>query len=254
MSRALWIAGLLLQPALAPATLAQPAQKPAADAAPAYPAGVKVRHRPTGYYLANARGMTLYTLNQRVAFPRTAGVRDRPLCIESCATRWTEFTAPRGAQPIGDWKVAPGANGPQWTYRNNPVFTHVADRKPGDLSGDEAEDMWNVIVHVPPAPKLAAPAIVVPQFLDGAYYLADPEGHALFVPAKACAADCAEWTPLLAGFAARDVGEWRVAREGARAAWLWRGKPVFVSQETKTAAVPPTGQLLRPATGNGDRK
>ncbi len=241
---ALCLAGLML--------LAQPLPALAAPdagvqvAAPAYPPQVRVRKRSEGFYYVDAGGLTLYALNQRIAFTRSGG--REPYCTGPCAKLWTELPAPSDAKPVGDWSVVTGAAGPQWAYRKNPVFTYAADRSPGQTKGDGYEDLWSLIAYVPPPPPLVAPPGVAPLYAHGRYVLADSERHALFVAeAKpACARGCQDWTPLLAGLSARDLGDWRVDRNGPRARWSWRGKPVFVSPSDESAVVPDGGQALVP--------
>lgn len=160
MKRRAWAMALLLPllPPLAPAHAAPSAEKAGVSQTRTYPAQVKVRRRADGFYYADARGMTLYALNQRVAFTRSGGLD--PYCVGPCARIWTEATAPADAKPVGDWSVVAGRTGPQWAYRKNPVFTYAADKAPGQTAGDAYEDLWTVIVHVPPAPALTAPPTV----------------------------------------------------------------------------------------------
>jgi predicted lipoprotein with Yx(FWY)xxD motif len=242
----LWAAWLLLVTPAFPALAQPPTGVAAQSPAPSYPTGVRVRERSGGFYYADAHGKTLYALNQRVAFTRSGGAT--PYCVGPCAKTWAEARAPADAKPVGDWSVVDGVDGPQWAYRKNPVFTYRADRAPGDVKGDGYEDLWTVIVHVPPPPQLTAPPVVAPLYAERRYVLADTEQHTLFVPqAKgACEPACAGWTPLLAGLSARDVGAWTVDREGSRARWAYRGKPVFVSPSDKPAVVPDGGQVLVP--------
>jgi predicted lipoprotein with Yx(FWY)xxD motif len=190
--------------------------------------------------------MTLYALNQRVAFSRSGG--SVPYCVGPCTKVWTEAAAPAEAQAVGDWSVVPGRTGPQWAYKKNPVFTYVADKAPGQTAGDEYDDLWNVIVHIPPAPNLIAPSVVSAKLVSGEHVLTDGQGHALFLAEEKgpCAAACAEWTPLIAGLSALDVGDWTVDRSGAQARWTYRGQDVFVSPLDEPAAVPDGGRILRP--------
>lgn len=248
MKRGFWAMGLLL-PLLqfTPVHAASPsADKAVEKPARTYPPGVSVRKRDAGFYYANTRGMTLYALNQRVAFTRSGG--SDPYCVGPCTKLWTEAAAPAAAKPIGDWSVVQGRTGPQWAYRKNPVFTYAADKTPGQTLGDAYEDLWTVIVHTPPAPRLTAPPVVSAKLVKGEYVLTDSDSHALFVPTGEgpCTAACADWTPLLAGLSVRDVGDWTVERGGPRARWLYRGQAVFVSPLEKPAAVPDGGQILRP--------
>ncbi|NML05821.1 hypothetical protein [Sphingomonas sp. G-3-2-10] len=227
---------LLVQPALVAPAIAQ--SHGDAPAERTYPAEVSVRKTGDRVIYVTPRKMTLYTLDARVAFTRGNGTQ--LFCIESCARQWAPLAAPADAKPIGDWTVTTRGGAPQWAYRNRPVFTHLADRSPGDMRGDGIEDLWDVIAYVPPPPKITAPASVAPLFLDDAYVLADTGGHVLFTGSHEGA------SPFLAGIASRDLGEWTVLHTGDHPQWAWRGKPVFVSSEAKSSEVPHGAAILRP--------
>jgi hypothetical protein len=118
----------------------------------------------------------------------------------------------------------------------------------GDTPGSTAFDgtdqrSWNTLKFVPPVPQLTAPANVTALFADGAYALADRSGHALFT--GACAPPC-NWQALAAPMASRGLGEWSVGLAGDSPQWIWRGKPVYVSQEGNPVMVPAGGTVLRP--------
>ncbi|GAA0310514.1 SCO0930 family lipoprotein [Sphingomonas oligophenolica] len=233
---------------LAPAPLiAQSTMQAAQDSmteASAYPATVSVRTGKAGPYYADAKGKTLYALSSRTVRARAGTTLG--YCIGPCAKIWTPLAAPADAKPVGRWKVERATQGPQWSYSNDLVFTYNADLAPGDMAGDGYEDMWSIIAHIPPAPRLAAPAGVTARYVDAHYILSDTGGHALFVSAGACDAACATWSPFPAGMAARDMGDWTVRRDGDQARWVYRGKPVYVSQENIPGHAPSQGIILQP--------
>ncbi len=240
---------LLAIAVLLPAPLVAQSAAPAPqDAAPsdtsAYPASVSVRTGNAGPYYADAGGKTLYALSSRTVRGRAGTTLG--YCIGPCAKIWTPLAAPADAKPIGRWKVEAAAQGPQWTYKNDLVFTYNADTAPGDMAGNGYEDMWAVIPHIPAAPKLAAPAGVMPRYVDAHYILSDPDGHALFVAGGACDSACAAWSPFAAGMAARDMGDWTVQRVGDQPQWAYRGKPVYISQQDVPDQVPPRAIILQP--------
>lgn len=209
------------------------------------PSMVTIGESPLGHIYTTTGGMTLYAMDLRTAQSR-AGV-GAAFCIGPCAQTWTVLAAPAGAKQAGSWTVAQGAQGPQWAYKGDPVFTFNADKGAGSVAGNGHDEMWAVIPYVPPAPRLVAPAFVVPRFVDGEYMLVDAAGHALFSSALPdCKEICASWTPLVAGMASGGVGQWQVARDGERARWMYKGKPVYVSQEKPPAGIPDGAVALRP--------
>jgi predicted lipoprotein with Yx(FWY)xxD motif len=207
------------------------------------PPGVSPARSGLGAIYADAQGMTLYAMNQRQARARS-GVALK-YCAGPCAAIWTPLTATADTAPIGDWTVVEGAQGPQWAFKGDPVFTYAADHAPGSTAGDGYDDLWSAIRYVPPAPTLKAPSIVQPVFVDGAYFLADGAGHPLHTSTASaqCGANC---TPLGAGLANRDIGDWTVLRDGDRPHWAYRGKPVYVGTADDLAHLRAAGELLRP--------
>lgn len=151
-----------------------------------------------------------------------------------------------------DWTVIEGLNGPQLLYkRTHLVFVHKVeptstkwDASPDWLRDEPVGPLFNALRYVPPVPKLAsAPKGVTPLFLDGAYVLVDKEQRVLY----SCVANCAKQEPLLAGLMAEGGGDWTVSRDSDAPQWLYKGKPVYVSQGApKTAAIPAGAALLRP--------
>jgi predicted lipoprotein with Yx(FWY)xxD motif len=147
-------------------------------------------------------------------------------------------------QNVSDWSVVDGPKGPQWAYKRwHLVFVHKGD-KPGQTDKDGYDDhVWNTLKYVPPVPKLVAPTTVASAFQSGSYVLTDKQGHLLFT--GKCADNC-RWVPLQAGAAGTGVGEWTVDRSGDTPQWLYRGKPVYVSQEDDPLQTPAAGTALRP--------
>ena len=205
------------------------------------PQGVAVRQTKSGAMFVDARGMTLYALSARLAGSRSGA----PLkyCVGPCTAVWSPLVAPANAQPLGDWKVIDGAQGAQWSYKGNPVFTYIKDDAPGSTAGDGYEDLWKVLAYIPPAPTIVAPASVTVAYVEGHYIMTDREGRALFTTKDKCSAACEQ--PLLAGMASQPVGDWKVARDGDRPQWTYRGKPVYVTRDERRTRVPDEGVALR---------
>jgi predicted lipoprotein with Yx(FWY)xxD motif len=156
-----------------------------------------------------------------------------------------------GTAPTGpDWTVTVGANGPQLMYkRTNLVFVRKGDA-PGSTQWDgDDHQRWNALRYVPPVPKLVAPPNVAPLYVAGGYAFADTKAHVLYVlgPPKKCSAACEPPEPFRAGLISQGIGDWSVSRTGDLAQWLYRGKPVFVSEGApKSADIPVGATILRP--------
>jgi predicted lipoprotein with Yx(FWY)xxD motif len=148
------------------------------------------------------------------------------------------------AQNVPDWTVVDGPAGPQWAYKRwHLVFTHKGD-KPGQTDKDGYDGyVWNTLKYVPPVPKLIAPTTVASALQSGSYVLTDKQGRVLFT--GVCTKDC-RWVPLQAGAAGRGLGEWTVDRSGDTPQWMYRGKPVYVSQEDDPLQTPAGASALRP--------
>ena len=151
--------------------------------------------------------------------------------------------------PQSDWAIVEGPQGPQYLYkRAHLVFTRKGDKR-GSVSFDGEDNFtWNTLKYVAPLPKLVAPKNVSAILVEGNYALADDQGRVLYTAEEtsACGESCENWMPLAAGMANRGVGEWTVRRDGDYAQWLYKGRPVFVSQEAQPTQVPANAQMLRP--------
>lgn len=206
------------------------------------PPGIASGQSKLGAVYVDSRGLTLYAMSRRYANSRSAGFNGLKYCTGPCTQTWTALMAAADAKPIGNWIIVDGAQGPQWAYKGDPVFTYAADQSPGSTGGDGKDDLWRVMAYIPPVPTITAPAAVAPLFADGAYLLADNQGHALYTSDK----DAAGGEPLLAGMASQGTGDWTVSRDGDQPQWAYRGKLVYVSQQTVPTQVPAEGTVLRP--------
>lgn len=268
-------AALLALALTATPALAQPADMAIPPATTSeYPAGVKVIRTPAGPVYADKRGMVLYGMDMRVL------IRWSPdpamFCQNDCAKEWEPMLAPAGSKPniafpmgfggnrsrpgapppatpegffqpqkAPDWTIIQGPAGPQWVYKGwHVVYTHKGSKRGAtDLDG-ASDKIWNTLKFVPPVPTIAGPNNVATVFLDGAYALTDKEGRVLFT--GACGANCASWTPLTGGMASRPIGEWTIGNGADQPQWLYRGKPVYVSQADDPTTVPAGATVLRP--------
>ena len=93
-----------------------------------------------GGMLVNTSGMTLYT------FGKDAAGSGKSMCNGPCATLWPPAVAAADAKPEGDLTVVTRDDGAkQWAYKGKPVYTYSADKKAGDMSGDNFKDVWHVV-------------------------------------------------------------------------------------------------------------
>ena len=104
-------------------------------AAAAAPAGVGETNK--GKVLVDGNGMTLYT------FSKDAG--GKSVCNGPCATNWPPLLAPAGAAGTNGYSVISRDDGTkQWAYKNKPLYTWVKDKKPGDITGDGVNEVWQL--------------------------------------------------------------------------------------------------------------
>jgi predicted lipoprotein with Yx(FWY)xxD motif len=93
--------------------------------------------------LVDRRGMTLYHLSVER--------RGHFICTMSCLSVWKPLVVRRGTKPtgtrfLGTVKRPDGRL--QVTYRGEPLYTFVRDRKPGDIRGNGFKDVgvWHPAV------------------------------------------------------------------------------------------------------------
>ena len=90
-----------------------------------------------GGFWTDAKGMTLYI------FDKDASGKSK--CNGKCAKAWPPFHASANAQSMGDFTiVARDDDTKQWAYKEQPVYSWVKDKKPGDTTGDGVGGVWHV--------------------------------------------------------------------------------------------------------------
>jgi predicted lipoprotein with Yx(FWY)xxD motif len=133
---------LAVAPALAVACGGSSAPKPDRTAPAGPPATVRVARSRLGRILVDARGRTLYMF--------TEDRRGRSRCYADCAHVWPAATV--DGRPI----AGPGLSAPlrtvrrrdrsrQLVYNGHPLYTLVADRRPGQINGEGFLGTWFVI-------------------------------------------------------------------------------------------------------------
>lgn len=208
-----------------------------------YPAQFAVRRSSLGSIVVDDRGHSVYALIKVFAQKRYRGPA-AAYCTGPCAAKWRAVAAPAGAEPIGAWTVVEGAQGRQWAFNGNPVFTFHDDTTPGDLKGHEFDDLWMAVNYVPPPPALALPPGVKIRFRDDAYFLADQDDRPLIALTRG--QPVAEVVPFAAALLSSDIGRWTIDRSADQPQWRYKGRPVFVARSTELSDIPKQGAVLRP--------
>jgi predicted lipoprotein with Yx(FWY)xxD motif len=106
--------------------------------APAWAAEpAKVMETSLGAIFVDADGMTLYTFDRDE--PNTSN------CYDKCAENWPPLMADANAMADGEWTIVERTDGTKmWAYDGMPLYLFVKDEKPGDMTGDGANEVWHV--------------------------------------------------------------------------------------------------------------
>jgi predicted lipoprotein with Yx(FWY)xxD motif len=89
--------------------------------------------------LSGPNGMTLYTFDKD-----TAG-SGKSVCNGPCATNWPPLMAAASDKPTGDYSIVTRDDGKlQWAIKGKPLYYWVKDSKPGDMTGDGFNKVWQV--------------------------------------------------------------------------------------------------------------
>jgi predicted lipoprotein with Yx(FWY)xxD motif len=101
------------------------------------PAPLEVNQAQAGYVVTTPAGRTVYTFDQDVA--------GQSNCYGDCITYWQPVFAPPAAVPTGYYTVITRSDGrAQWaTSTGMPLYTYVYDRGPGDISGNNYQNVWH---------------------------------------------------------------------------------------------------------------
>jgi predicted lipoprotein with Yx(FWY)xxD motif len=91
-----------------------------------------------GTVLGDAKGMTVYIYDKD-----TKGTSN---CYSECAEYWSPVKATANDKPVGDLTIIKRTDGTlQWTDGGKPLYTFVNDKKPGDVTGDNKNNVWHVV-------------------------------------------------------------------------------------------------------------
>lgn len=88
--------------------------------------------------LVGPEGMTLYTYGR--------DTRGASTCYRICERLWPPLTARFEDEPVGEFSILERLDGGlQWAYREEPLYYWSNDTRPGDVTGDNVNEVWFVI-------------------------------------------------------------------------------------------------------------
>ncbi len=89
--------------------------------------------------LTGGNGMTLYV------FDKDAAGSGKSVCNGPCATNWPPFYVADGQMASGDYSIVTRDDGKkQWAFKGKPLYFWAKDQKPGDMTGDGFNKVWQV--------------------------------------------------------------------------------------------------------------
>lgn len=156
----------------------------------------------------------------------------------SCMDLWPPVVAVDGSEAVGKWTILDRDDGiRQWAFDEQPLYTSVYDRKPGDVIGgittDYSGDAPAYRVPLKP-PSRVPPGFAVKTSALGRL-LTTHENNSVYAydgdtaTSIACREDClSNFKPLIAPELARPKGEWSIVERspGVRQ-WVFRGRPLY---------------------------
>ena len=97
---------------------------------------LKMMQTSSGQVLTTPEGMTVYTYERD-----NDGVSN---CNDECAKKWPPVLAKQGDKPRGKLTIIKRQDGTlQWADEEEPLYTYVEDKKPGDIKGDNVGGVWH---------------------------------------------------------------------------------------------------------------
>jgi predicted lipoprotein with Yx(FWY)xxD motif len=137
---------------------------------PNVPPTVTVTQLTTGRLIVNHEGYSVYSWDKDGP--------NKSNCDSACLQEWDPVLAPETAQPQGEWSVierSPGMR--QWTFREKPIYTHIADTRFRSFLGSDVPGWHNVFTQQVPAP----PKEFTIQDTQIGHVLADARGMSIYV-------------------------------------------------------------------------
>lgn len=156
----------------------------------------------------------------------------------SCTDLWPPVLAAADATAIGNWTVVNRKDDTrQWAYNEQPLYTSVLDREPGDVFGGTTRRYGgdSPANRVPVGPPSKIPPGFAVKTTAAGRLLTTDKNFSLYRYDKdqpemsMCDADCTRtWTPATAPALARSQGEWSVIERSAGVRqWAFRKMPLY---------------------------
>lgn len=158
----------------------------------------------------------------------------------SCTDLWPPVIAAADAKPVGKWTILARTDGRrQWAYDEQPLYTSVLDRRPGDTLGgsDRKEKAYEDApagrVPVGPPPQVPAGFLVRASSLGR--LLTTDKNYSVYAYDKdtattvRCTGACATgYDALVAPALAQPRGDWgTIERSPGVRQWMFRGRPLY---------------------------
>lgn len=232
------------------------------------PAGFRVEASAEGPVFANADGMTLYKWPQHKLRNGYSGeAPGNPACYDevltvtaglmspyppgiklpelddrvSCTDLWNPVLADAGTSldlEIGEWSVVERRDGSlQWAFDEQPLYTSVRDKVPGDVLGGTRRRFGgdSPAYRVPIGPPTLLPPGFAVRSTSVGRMLTTEKNEAVYsyeddtALSSACNGSCLDnWVPVTAPQMAKPRGEWSLfQRSSGIKQWVYRGKPLY---------------------------
>jgi predicted lipoprotein with Yx(FWY)xxD motif len=104
---------------------------------PPIPSWITFEASDAGELLANEKHFTIYAFNEAANKARRSNLGAPATCDDDCIKEWwTPIYATEADKPVGNWWIVKTPEGKlQWAYKGEVLYTHVRDKKPGDITG-----------------------------------------------------------------------------------------------------------------------
>lgn len=156
----------------------------------------------------------------------------------SCTDLWPPLFAEEGSEPVGRWSIVDRKDGTkQWAFEEQPVYTSIRDKAPGDVLGGTKRRFGfdSPANRVPIAPpSMLPPGFSVRSTTNGRLLTTD-KNYSVYAFDRdtetqiACIDDCLQnWRPIVAPELARAKADWSfIERSPGVRQWVFRGRPLY---------------------------